>query len=134
MELDLHRVQLDPDVTIGSLSIDGKFECWVCEDVVRPAGAPKVYGETAIPAGRYQVVITLSPRFGLELPLLLNVPNFTGVRIHVGNDAKDTDGCLLVGQVREPKGVGMSRAALDALVPKIRAVLDRHLPVFITIH
>lgn len=131
MELHLERRALSPKTTIGQLFVDGWFECLVLEDVVR-AGA-KVADQTAIPAGRYQVVITLSARFKVPLPLLLAVPGFDGIRIHAGNTAKDTSGCLLVGRVRAIDMVLESRLALTALQPKIAAALDAGEPVFITI-
>lgn len=96
--------------------------CYVLEDRVR-AGS-KVYGETAIPAGRYQVKLTRSPRFGRDLPLLLGVPGFDGIRIHTGNDASDTEGCLLPGLTRELAGgvqrVGRSRDAFAKLMLRIQ--------------
>lgn len=125
MKLTLERLQLDPDVTIGSLSIDEVWQCWTLEDVVRPNGAPKVYGKTAIPFGSYQVVVTYSPHFGRDMPLLVNVPNFTGVRIHMGNTAVDTDGCVLVGQDRLGKSLGHSIAAFDVLFPILRDAIAK---------
>jgi hypothetical protein len=125
MKLTLERLQLDPDVTIGSLSIDGQWQCWTLEDVVRPAGAPKVFGQTAIPYGTYGVDITMSPHFGRLLPLVVNVPGFSGVRIHPGNTAADTEGCILVGQDRLGKSLGHSRAAFDALFPLLRAAIAK---------
>jgi len=119
MKMMLERLQLDPDVTIGALSVDGDFECWVCEDTVRTG--PKVYGKTAIPAGIYQVDVTFSNRFQKPLPLLLNVPGFSGIRIHPGNTAADTEGCLLPGIDRLAKSVGRSRLAFAALFTKITA-------------
>jgi hypothetical protein len=124
MRMLLSRVQLDPEVTIGELSIDGKHECFVCEDTVRevlgqPVESWKVHGKTAIPYGVYQVVITWSNRFGRLLPLLVDVPGFQGIRIHPGNSASDTEGCLLPGLVRSAMGVGHSRPACDYLIPKI---------------
>lgn len=119
MKLHLERLQLDPGVTIGSLSVDDAWECWALEDGVRPAGAAKVPGKTAIPAGTYSVDITYSPRFKMPLPLLLNVPNFEGVRIHSGNTADDTEGCILVGQDRLGQSIGRSRLAFQALFAKL---------------
>lgn len=111
--------------TIGTLLIDGVFECYTLEDVVRPDGEPKVFGETAIPAGEYDVTITFSPHFQRDLPLLHAVPSFEGVRIHPGNTAADTEGCLLVGESRDAESIHNSRAAFDALYPKIRDAIER---------
>jgi hypothetical protein len=119
VKLTLERVQLSPDCTIGSLSIDGTWQCWTLEDVVRDDGV-KVAGETAIPFGAYNVDITWSPRFKRSLPLLLNVAGFVGVRIHPGNTTDDTEGCVLVGMDRHPKSIGRSRLAFDALFAKLR--------------
>ena len=89
MELSLKRLWLSETTTVGTLAIDGTFECYTLEDKVREK---KIKGITAIPAGRYKVIITESPRFKRPLPLQLNVPGFEGVRIHPGNDAGDTEG------------------------------------------
>lgn len=132
MKLVLERLQLDPDVTIGVLTIDGDFECWTLEDVTRAVGV-KVAGHTAIPYGLYPVTITHSPRFGRELPLLGYVPNFTGVRIHPGNTAADTEGCILVGSDRLAKSIGRSRAAFDNLFIKLAAAVRRSEPITIDI-
>lgn len=119
MILQLERLQLDSDVTIGALSINGDFECWTLEDTVRDG--PKVFGQTAIPYGEYQVAITWSPRFQRDLPLVEYVPNFTGVRIHPGNTSADTEGCILVGTDRLAKSLGRSRLAFDNLLIKLKA-------------
>lgn len=124
MELLLKRVQLDPDVTIGELYVNGRFEAFTCEDTVRPDGV-KVYGQTAIPYGNYKVVITMSNRFKRLLPILLDVPNFSGIRIHPGNTSEDTEGCILPGAERLMKGVGKSRIAFDLLFAKLQAAEAR---------
>lgn len=118
--------------TSGSLLIDGEHECCTLEDEVRPV---KIYGHTAIPAGTYKVIITKSNRFKRLMPLLLDVPGFTGVRIHCGNTAEDTSGCILVGQrVDQEEGyLYKSRLAMNALQPKIQAALDAGQEVFLTI-
>lgn len=90
------RIFKGNDYTIGKLYIGNDYFCDVLEDVVRPFGE-KVAGKTAIPTGQYHVKKTMSPRFKRILPEILNVPNFSGVRIHEGNTAKDTEGCLLLG-------------------------------------
>lgn len=117
MELTLNRDVLMSEFTLGELSIDGKFFCYVVEDVVR-SGA-KVHGKTAIPYGRYKVILNMSNRFKKIMPLLINVPQFEGVRIHAGNTALDTEGCLIVGMVRTENGVGMSRVAYTKLMEKL---------------
>lgn len=121
MKLTLQRSLSTSVCTIGQLSIDRVHECFTLEDVVRPG--PKVFGQTAIPAGTYQVVITFSPHFQRELPLLVNVPGFEGVRIHPGNTAADTEGCILIGVDRLTDSIGRSRLAFDALFPKIQAAI-----------
>lgn len=131
MKLLLERIELKPVCTIGSLSIDGEWECWTLEDPVREG--PKIPGMTAIPYGAYRVDITFSNRFQQMMPLLLDVPNFSGVRIHAGNFAKDTEGCPLVGQLRFATSVGKSRAAYDVLFPKLKAAKSRGEPISIEI-
>ena len=131
MEIETQREQSQADFTHSQLTIDGKPECFVVEDVVRDG--PKVYGKTAIPAGRYRVIITHSPRFRRPLPLLLDVPGFEGVRIHAGNTAKDTEGCLLPGIAKTSKGVANSRLAFSRLFKKIEAALKKGEEVWITI-
>lgn len=132
MKLHLERIQLDPDVTIGSLSVDGAWECWTLEDTVRADGM-KIHGETAIAVGEYSIDITQSPRFGRLLPLVLDVKNFSGVRIHPGNTAGDTEGCILVGQDRLKKSIGKSRRAFDALFAKLQSAKQRDEPITLEI-
>lgn len=103
MKLKLERVYKAETYTIGNLYIDGKFFSDTLEDRVRPDGV-KVYGETAIPFGTYRVIINRSNRFKRMMPLLLNVPNFEGIRIHNGNTEHDTSGCILVG-INTKKGM-----------------------------
>ena len=120
MNLLLQRQPSADGATIGELSIDGVHECWTCEDVVRPPGV-KVPGQTAIPAGRYRVTVTFSNRFQRLLPLVNDVPGFTGIRIHPGNTAADTEGCILPGVVKGTNNVGQSRMAFEPLFAKIVA-------------
>lgn len=96
MKVEVKRVFKGANYTIGKLYIDGVYFCDTLEDTVRAAGV-KIAGKTAIPAGTYRVKKTMSPRFKKVLPEILNVPNYTGVRIHAGNTAADTEGCVLLG-------------------------------------
>jgi hypothetical protein len=129
MNLKLVRKTFTEQSTMGELSVNGKFECFTLEDKVR---AVKIHGETAIPEGIYEVVISFSDKFKKQLPLLLNVPNFAGIRIHSGNTRADTEGCILVGQSRAKDFVGGSRAAFAALFPKLVAALKKE-KIFIEI-
>lgn len=101
MELKLKRIAKRKTYTIGQLYIDGTYFCDTLEpawrDIGRGRPGRKVPGRTAIPEGRYAVAVSRSPRFGRWLPLVLNVPMFTGIRIHAGNTADDTRGCILPG-------------------------------------
>lgn len=86
--------------TIGSMYWQNQYICDTLEDPVRylNQGGEKIPGETAIPFGTYQVGLTMSPKFKRLLPILFNVPQFTGIRIHRGNRAQDTHGCILPGE------------------------------------
>ena len=119
------------ECTIGELMVDGEHECYTLEDVVRPDGQ-KIFGETAIPYGRYRVVVTFSNRFQRELPLLLSVPDFDGIRIHPGNTAANTAGCLLVGRHHTGSSVTDSRLAFEPLFAKIRYAIEHGKEVWIT--
>ena len=132
MELSLIRDIFAPQRTLGVLYVDGIKECYICEDMVRKNGE-KVYGKTAIPEGRYEIKITMSNRFKRELPILLNVPNFEGIRIHSGNHEGHTEGCLLPGKTRNASGVFSSVIATNNLILKIRTALQSGRKVFITI-
>jgi hypothetical protein len=120
MQLQLIRNVFTDNSTIGELSVDGDFECFTLEDKVRPV---KIKGETAIPADTYEVAVTFSNKFQKFLPLLLDVPNFDGIRIHTGNTPKDTLGCILVGQDKGVDVVINSRLAFAPLFEKIQAVV-----------
>jgi len=119
MELKLVRKWLTGNSTIGELTVNGVFECFTLEDAIRPE---KIPGITAISAGRYEIAVTFSNKFQKFLPLLMNVQDFQGVRIHPGNRPEDTEGCILVGQFREQDFIRESRPAFDALFAKIQAV------------
>lgn len=80
---------------IGDFFIDGVFFCYSLEDQIRFSDK-KVWGKTAIPDGRYRIVLNWSNRFKRIMPLLLDVPNFEGVRLHGGNTAENSAGCPLI--------------------------------------
>jgi hypothetical protein len=117
MKLHLKRLHRTDKSTIGELTIDGKFECYTLEDIERDV---KIKSETAISKGTYKVIINQSNRFKRLMPLLLNVPNFEGVRIHAGNTNHDTEGCILVGRTRGVDFIGQSRKAYDSLFKKLQ--------------
>lgn len=126
MKLELRRRWLSDESTVGELYADGERLCFVLEDRYRgDALSDKVPGKSAIPCGVYEIIITHSPRFGVDMPLLLNVPGFKGVRIHWGNDPEDTDGCLITGTEREPNKVLHSRVAYGVVFQAIQAARAR---------
>jgi hypothetical protein len=117
MKLLLKRLHRTESSTIGELYVDGVFECYTLEDIERDV---KIKSETAISKGTYKVIVTMSNRFKRLLPLLMNVPDFQGVRIHAGNTNHDTEGCILVGQTRSNDFIGKSRKAFDNLFKKMQ--------------
>lgn len=119
MELTLKRDILADGYTLGLLSVDGKPYCYTVEDKVREG--VKIPGKTAIPYGRYKVIVNMSNRFKKLMPLLIDVPGFEGVRIHSGNTAEDTEGCIIVGKVRTEKGVRDSRDVAQQLTELLKA-------------
>ena len=120
--------------THGRMYLDGVTFCHTCEDEDRQLenvpgheNSTKVYGKTAIPRGKYRIIIDWSNRFKRELPRLLDVPNYVGVRIHPGNGPEDTEGCILPGTgipSNRQDWLLNSRAAFDALFNKIEAALE----------
>lgn len=142
MELELQAIDKTENTTISRLMVNGDFECFILEDVdrglqqdmsIEEITAKKIYAKTAIPAGRYKVIITPSNRFKRDLPLLVDVPGYDGVRIHPGNCAADTAGCLLPGVGKADDMVLQSRSAFNELFPKIELAIEKKETVFITI-
>lgn len=121
MNLKLTRHTFSELSTIGDLEIDGVLECYTLEDTVRDVKIPK---ETAIPYGSYKVTLNMSNRFKKVMPLLLNVPNFEGVRIHAGNSNHDTEGCILVGMSKGLDFITDSRTAYNKLFDKMKVAFD----------
>ena len=140
MILTLQRLKSDDHRTHGDLYDDGAWLCHTLEDVVRadpnpstPQNEAKVHGQTAIPAGRYRVTFENSPRFGPQTLTLHDVPGFTHIRIHAGNDEDDTEGCLLVGKIRAEASILHSRAALGELKTHVTEAMERGELVWIDI-
>lgn len=123
MLLTVKRTHGTKSYTHGQLSIDNVYFCETMEDEEK---AVKVNGKTAIPCGHYKVIVDMSTRFKRLMPLLLNVPNFEGVRIHSGNTAEDTEGCILVGKDLRVDYISESRLTFADLFKRINnALVDK---------
>ena len=139
MKLTLQRIIKEDDHTTGALFIDGKYFCDTMEDKDRglqqymnpgEIANIKVAKETAIPYGKYKVNVTYSPTFKKNLPQIMNVPGFTGVRIHSGNTASDSQGCVLVGEKNGPgTAVLNSRKTMDTLMTMMKNDNDVELEI-----
>lgn len=156
MEILLKRVARKSSYTIGHLYIDGKRFCDTVEDTDRDLnrngvfdnGEKKIYAQTAIPNGRYQVTMRVqSPKFSMRteynwwkvngkygyLPRLLNVPHFEGILIHAGNSARSSAGCIIVGNNTIVGQVTDSMNTCKRLYPILKAASDRGEKIWITI-
>ena len=129
MKLLLKRDTFYPAVTLGTLTC-GPAVFQTLEDVVREVpGEPvenwKVQGQTAIPVGDYKLIIDFSQKFQHEMPHVLDVPGFTGIRIHKGNAPEDTEGCILVGMSRGADNcIHSSKIAFDHLFELLEEAYD----------
>jgi hypothetical protein len=122
MRFVLTRTDKTEKSTIGDLTLDSKHICYMLEP---PEKTPK--GKVipvCIPVGLYQIQNTHSNRFNRTMPQLMNVPGRSGIRIHTGNSAVDTEGCLLPGFDKGPNYVGSSRRAVDEVYRLIAAGLQ----------
>jgi hypothetical protein len=135
MNLSLIRDVFTENSTTSKLFVENEFECFVLEDQDRKleAGGKKVYGRTAIPRGRYKIELDWSPKYGRDMPHVLDVPQFEGIRIHTGNKSEDTEGCLIVGQERVDNYVRNSKLAFDALLQKLNLAWANKEEVWLTI-
>lgn len=113
MQIKVIRKEFTDKSTIGELFIDNNFFCYTLEDKVRAINEPKVYGQTAIPKGKYELIINYSNRFKQQMPLLLKVQGFEGIRIHKGNTDVDTHGCILLGKSKSKDFIGLSNVAYN---------------------
>ena len=143
MKLLLRRRFKGNDYTIGSLFIDGVYLCDTIEDKVRDynkdgdlldEGETKIFGETAIPYGIYEVELSVSPKFKRLLPLVKNVKHFTGIRIHRGNTAGDSHGCILPGENKVKGRVVNSTQYELELVRRMKLAQERGEQIAIEIY
>lgn len=153
MELKLKRIAKKETYTIGRLFSNGLYVCDTLEDKDRglrqdmsaaEISDRKVYGETAIPAGRYRIDMeTVSKKFKLvpwyqqicggKVPRLVNVPGFEGILIHPGNTALDCYGCILVGENKAVGKVLYSRTTFARVYNILRKAHDAGEEIWITI-
>lgn len=129
MKLKLKRKFQKAGFSEGKLYINDGFECYTVEDTDRhlESGGVKVQNQTAIPRGTYKVTISMSNRFKKFLIEVLDVPQFTGIRIHSGNSSKDTEGCIIVGSINardDDDWVGGSRIAYERLHARVKKALS----------
>ena len=134
MLITIDRAWKRESYTMSRLFVDGENFCNALEDTDRGLYqglcreyvlAKKVKGATAIPRGTYNVIYTYSPRFKRKLPLIENVTGYEGVRIHPGNTAKDTEGCILVGQNLKVGMVLNSREWTEKLITKMQTAWSK---------
>jgi hypothetical protein len=133
MKLRLVRKYRKETYTIGKLYVDGVYFCDTIEDKDRGLDdsmglaeimTKKRYGETAIPYGTYKVEITYSPKYKRLMPEIKNVKGYSGIRIHSGNTAKDTLGCLIVGKNTQVGMVSESRKTYNKLFALMKDAKD----------
>ncbi len=118
VKLKLERKWLTTESTIGELTIEGddQFKLYTLE-------LPWLDNKSdvsCIPMGLYEVAMLPSYRFNHYMPTLLHVPKRSGVLIHVGNYPRDTQGCILIGMLRQANAVTDSRRAFDLLKEKMK--------------
>jgi len=144
MEIIVTTPQKNPVSTIGKLTVAGSpFNCLTLEGkdrgltksmTLQMISDIKVQNHTAIPAGRYEVIINYSNRFKRDMPLLLDVPGYAGVRIHPGNTDADTDGCILLGKIQlNADFIEESREAFAEFFPLLQQAIAQKERAFITI-
>lgn len=141
MKLELKRIALKPNYTIGKLFINGTYYCDTIEDKVIDLnkngkfddGLSKVMHQTAIPYGTFKVVVNYSPKFKRELPRLLDVPYFEGILIHNGNDQNSSSGCIIVGENKRVGKVTNSTFYMNNLTARIKDAQNKGETITITI-
>lgn len=138
LELDVKRIHRGKDYTIGELYINGTFFSHTLEDKVRLLNSyeDKIYGETAIPIGRYKVILIYSNHFKRIMPEIVGVDFFKGVRINSGNSKKDTKGCLLVGECKnvEDGFIYNSKKTYKKLFKILQDAVNRNEEIYLSIY
>lgn len=117
MHITVQRRDLKDDRTLGAILIDGVHFAYTLEDTVRDV---KVQNATAIPPGVYECIVNYSNRFARQLPMLLNVPGFTFIRLHGGNAPEHTEGCILVGKESDGERIWNCSGVVSELTFRIR--------------
>lgn len=134
MQLHVVRTTFTDLSSVGELYLNGSFYCYTLEDIDRDLRADmplvairtrKIFAQTAIPTGNYEVILNWSDRFQKQMPLLLRVPGWEGVRIHSGNFPHQTEGCILLGKTKLDNMVGVSNATFAAFMTEIRRAAKR---------
>ncbi len=134
MELRVNRFKYGEKSTLGRFFVNEATECYCLEDVRRADGV-KVQGATCIPAGTYKVIIDFSNRFQKDMPHVLDVKGFTGIRIHSGNTDSDTDGCILLGtKIENDDFISGSHDAFNAFFPRLKMALNEGETVNLIVH
>lgn len=142
LHLTLIRKWKKSDYTIGQLYAGGRLICNTVEDADRGLNMymketeiknKKVYAETAIPAGTYKLAVSVSPKFKRKLIEVLNVPGYSGIRIHKGNTAKDSAGCIIPGENKIQGGVINSTKYEELLTSMVESALNNKEEAYLTI-
>ena len=145
VEWTLLRKYLQENYTIGKLFDEQDYICDTLEDKVRELhdlnhdgdfdeeGEGKIYGRTAIPCGRYRIKLTYSPKLKRTLPFLVDVPGYTGIRIHGGKNENWTEGCVLVGENKIKGGLINYKYWETVVIQRIQSHIKRKELIFITI-
>jgi len=137
-DLIVRRILKMPEFTMGELYINGKKFCNTLEDQIRDKnddgdlddeGEEKVYGQTAIPRGTYKVIVNRSNRFKRDLPLLIGVKGFEGIRMHGGNTVADTLGCILVAYNKYEQEGKIYKSASNDLVTELKKYSEIELKI-----
>lgn len=152
MKILIDRNYKYPKYTVGEVYVNGTFYCYSMEDIDRGLHTDmpmryfkerKVYGETAIPCGTYEVIIDWSPKFKRYMPhvmwrnadgKLVEVPGFSGIRLHPLNTAEDSLGCIGFGDWKGSNRIVNSKTMTSIITDKIQAARNEKETVILEIH